>query len=111
MKRRMFYFITSVCVMAICHHGSWSLETNAPSINETYFDVRGGVDNCRIKFEKQKTGRIAYLGGSITTMKGWRELTYDLFQKRFPETTFEFIDAGIGGTNSTLGAFRFEEDV
>ncbi|MBN2327322.1 MAG: SGNH/GDSL hydrolase family protein [Candidatus Omnitrophica bacterium] len=110
MNRRMVYFMAVLCVFSLCRSSSFSAEAPASSISEPFFDVRGGVDNCRIKFMQQKTGRIAYLGGSITTMKGWRELTYDLFKKRFPETNFEFIDAGIGGTNSTLGAFRFEED-
>lgn len=75
------------------------------------FEVRGGLDNCRLRFLQEKQGRIAYLGGSITTMQGWRDLTYNLFKTRFPETQFDFINAGIGGTNSTLGAFRFESDV
>ena len=76
-----------------------------------FFEVRGGLENCRIRFERDKEGRVAYLGGSITTMKGWRELTYDMLEAWFPDTTFDFINAGIGGTNSTLGAFRFKEDV
>jgi len=76
-----------------------------------FFDVRGGLENCRQVFLNEKRGRVAYLGGSITTMQGWRELTYDLLRKRFPQTAFDFINAGIGGTNSTFGAFRFEDDV
>jgi len=75
------------------------------------YRVRGGLDHCRITFTQKKQGRVAYLGGSITTMPGWRDLTYDLLKARFPETEFEFIDAGIGGTDSTLGAFRLEHDV
>jgi sialidase-1 len=73
--------------------------------------LRGGLDNCRIVFDGKKQGRVAYLGGSITASAGWRDLTYDLLKKRFPETTFDFINAGVGGTNSTYGSFRLEEDV
>lgn len=75
------------------------------------FEMRSSIDNCRLKFTQTKQGRVAFLGGSITAMSGWRDLTCDMLRKRFPETTFDFINAGIGGTNSTLGAFRLEQDV
>lgn len=77
----------------------------------SYFQVRGGLENARVRFIQEKQGRVAFLGGSITTMPGWRDLTCEMLKKRFPETAFDFINAGIGGTNSTLGAFRFEQDV
>ncbi len=80
-------------------------------VSGSFFELRGGIDNCRSIFQNEKRGRVVFLGGSITTMKGWRDLTCDMLRKQFSETTFDFIDAGIGGTNSTLGAFRFEQDV
>lgn len=76
-----------------------------------YFELRDGLANCRIKFEREKTGRIAFLGGSITAMNGWRNHTIEYFQKRFPETKFEFISAGIGSLGSVPHAFRLERDV
>lgn len=82
-----------------------------PPIKQDLFQVRGGLDNCRLRFLQEKRGRVAFLGGSITTMPGWRDLTCEMLKKRFPETQFDFINAGIGGTNSTLGAFRLEPDV
>ncbi len=78
---------------------------------QNLFEVRGGIENCRVTFAQEKKGRIAYLGGSITAAPGWRDLTYDMFKARFPEVEFDFVNAGIGGTNSTLGAFRLEEEV
>jgi lysophospholipase L1-like esterase len=83
----------------------------AQPVDDSYFEIRGALDNCRIKFINDKQGRVVYLGGSITTMKGWRDHTYDMLKQAFPDTKFDFINAGIGGTNSTLGAFRFEDDV
>ena len=56
-------------------------------------------------------GRVAFLGGSITCAPGWRVWTSRAIQERFPDTQFEFINAGIGGTNSTFGAFRLGRDV
>ena len=38
-----------------------------------YFSLRGGLNQCREKFEREKTGRVAFLGGSITAAPGWRD--------------------------------------
>lgn len=76
-----------------------------------YFVLRNGLANSRIKFEREKTGRVAFLGGSITAMKGWRELVCQELQRRFPQTTFDFVNAGISSMGSTPGAFRFSRDV
>ncbi|HOX37169.1 MAG TPA: SGNH/GDSL hydrolase family protein [Candidatus Brocadiia bacterium] len=105
--------ITSVFLFA-ARAGTEAETPVSPALSlkeKTYFEVRGGLDNCRAVFLNTKKGRVAYLGGSITTMGGWRDLTYDILRKQFPQTEFDFINAGIGGTNSTLGAIRFEEDV
>ena len=56
-------------------------------------------------------GRVAFLGGSITYNPGWREMVCDYLQKRFPQTTFQFINAGIPSTGSTPGAMRLVRDV
>ena len=76
-----------------------------------YFTLRGGLANCRVKFEREKTGRVAFMGGSITEMKGWREMVCEELQRRFPSTKFDFIAAGISSTGSTPGAFRLLRDV
>lgn len=72
---------------------------------------RGSVDNCRIQFEHDKKGRVAFIGGSITEMNGYRPMVCESLRKRFPETEFTFIDAGISSTCSTTGAFRLDSDV
>lgn len=76
-----------------------------------YFELRDGLANCRLKFQREKTGRIAFLGGSITAMNGWRQHTMQYFEKAFPETQFEFIAAGISSLGSVPHAFRLERDV
>ncbi len=76
-----------------------------------YHHLRGGLDNYRISFEQEKKGRVAFLGGSITYNPGWRDSICQYLQKRFPETHFEFIAAGIPSLGSTPGAFRLERDV
>jgi lysophospholipase L1-like esterase len=74
-------------------------------------ELRGSLDNSRMLFLKEKKGTVAFFGGSITEMNGYRPMVCDILQKRFPETTFKFIDAGIGSTTSITGAFRLARDV
>ena len=76
-----------------------------------WMSVRDGLDNCRLKFERDQQGRVVFLGGLITNMQGWRDLVCRELERRFPETTFDFINAGIPSTGSTPGAFRLQRDV
>ena len=73
--------------------------------------LRGGLQNARIQFEQKKTGRVAFIGGSITQMDGYRPMVSDWLRTRFPETKFEFINAGISSTDSQTGAFRLGDHV
>ncbi|MFT5088882.1 MAG: sialidase-1 [Candidatus Latescibacterota bacterium] len=73
--------------------------------------MRDGLNNSRLVFEQTGKGRVVFLGGSITNMKGWKELVSADLQRRFPQTEFEFINAGIPSTGSTPGAFRLKRDV
>src|SRR5690554_4187735 len=61
-------------------------------------------------FQKGK-GDVAFLGGSITEMDGYRPMVCEFLTQKFPETQFNFIDAGIASTCSDVGAFRLETDV
>jgi sialidase-1 len=76
-----------------------------------YLVLRGGLNNCRTRFEREKQGRVAFLGGSITAAPGWRDQVCDDLKRRFPQTEFEFINAGIPSLGSTPGAFRLQRDV
>lgn len=76
-----------------------------------HINYRGNLNNSRLIFEKDKVGRVAFLGGSITEMRGWHNTIIDELKRRFPSTKFDFIHAGIGSTGSTPGAFRMGKDV
>lgn len=76
-----------------------------------HHQLRKGLQNAQLRFEREKFGRVAFLGGSITYNPGWRDSIYAYLQRRFPETEFEFIAAGIPSMGSTPGAFRLERDV
>jgi lysophospholipase L1-like esterase len=73
--------------------------------------LRGSLDNARVKFELDKRGHVAFMGGSITEMNGYRPMVCEILKKRFPRTEFTFTDAGIASTCSTTGAFRLARDV
>jgi lysophospholipase L1-like esterase len=73
--------------------------------------ARGSYANSQLQFEKNKTGRVAFMGGSITQMNGYRPMVAALLQKRFPKTKFDFVNAGISSTCSTTGAFRLQSEV
>lgn len=73
--------------------------------------MRGSLENARIRFERTGKGHVAFIGGSITEMNGYRPLVCDLLKRRFPGTHFEFTNAGISSTCSTTGAFRLDADV
>lgn len=86
-------------------------EVNPKLDSRNYHTMRNKLHNAQMVFEREKKGRVAFLGGSITQGGGWRDSICDYLQKRFPETKFEFIAAGISSMGSTPGAFRFERDV
>lgn len=68
--------------------------------------ARDGVGHLMEKIRAKKEITVAYLGGSITAMNGWRNLTTDWLRKTYPEAKFKEIHAAIGGTGSNLGVFR-----
>ncbi len=74
------------------------------------FEVRKGIGNVIEKIKAGKEIKIAYLGGSITEMDGWRRLSREWLAKEYPNAKFTEIHAAIGGTGSDLGVFRFEHD-
>ena len=72
---------------------------------------RQGLKNSYLKFTKDKKGRVAFMGGSITEHGAWRDKICSYLKTKFPDTEFEFINAGISSTGSTPGAFRLVQDV
>ena len=105
-----------------CNHHPHSLEDPEPVVDflkryaPGYSDrqdihLRGNLDNAMYAMTVRKKACVAFLGGSITEMRGWRDMIKEDLTQRFPETEFNFIDAGIASLGSTPHAFRFENDV
>lgn len=89
----------------------YSVEQAQPISSEQFHQLRYGIKNAQKAFEETKKGRIAFLGGSITQNGGWRDSLMAYFVRKFPETNFEFIPAGIASMGSTPAAFRLERDI
>jgi hypothetical protein len=82
-----------------------------PRSPDRCFVIRGSLSNSRIRVEREKKARVAFLGGSITEANGWRVFTGEWLRKRFPDTQFDFVNAGISSTDSTLAPFRMKDTV
>lgn len=97
-------FVATLCIIyATLCSGAESLIRNV--------QARGNLDNARAVFESTKKGHVAFMGGSITEMNGYRPMVCEILKQRFPATQFTFTDAGIASTCSTTGAFRLDRDV
>jgi len=81
--------------------------------------MRRGLPRMNEKLQRNELIRVAFLGGSITEGAGasdsdvtsWRARTGQYLQSVYAAHSFQFINAGVGGTNSTLGAHRLQEHV
>ena len=73
--------------------------------------ARCSFSNSLAAFKKNENARVAFMGGSITEMNGYRPMVAKWLEERFPKTKFDFINAGISSTCSTTGAFRLQRDV
>ena len=82
-----------------------------PEISASKIHLRGSLSNCKLVFEQAGKGHVAFIGGSITYMNGYRPMVCDLLQHKFPNTEFQFTNAGISSTCSTTGAHRLTRDV
>ncbi len=72
--------------------------------------VRDGAGHFLAKLKAGKTVTVAYLGGSITAMSGWRNMTSDWLRSANTNATVKEVHAAIGGTDSNLGVFRVGHD-
>jgi lysophospholipase L1-like esterase len=104
----MFNRLLVPCLLASLFVGPTTSKAAEPNRN---IIRRGSYTNSQIKFEREQKGHVAFIGGSITEMNGYRPLVCEDLQKRYPDTEFTFTAAGISSTCSTTGAFRLNRDV
>ena len=63
--------------------------------SEDYICHFGHLSNTSFCLTKNKKVTIAFLGGSITHMKGWRDLVSEKLKSQYPDVVFTIINAGI----------------
>ena len=96
-----------ICCLAAAAIASASCASDLPAAAIP----RMGLGNSRAVFETTGKGNVAFLGGSITEMKGYRPILMKSLEKRFPRVKFSFVSAGVSSTCADTGAFRVDEDV
>ena len=88
-----------------------TLQKGSPLPASDFHVLRSDFQHSFLKFKNEKKGVVAFMGGSITESDGWRNKVCQYLKEKFPETAFEFINAGIASTGSTPGAFRLPSEV
>lgn len=79
--------------------------------SESFHTQRENFDDLFQRLNNGGEVRVVFLGGSITYNPGWRDSVSNYLSRKFPATSFDFINAGIPSMGSVPGAFRFERDV
>jgi pimeloyl-ACP methyl ester carboxylesterase len=89
------------------------MERNAANLPDPddYFVLRGSLSRSLQRLQSGPEARVAFLGGSITANPGWREQIMAYLRQKFPQTSFDFMNAGIPSMGSVPGAFRLARDV
>ena len=113
MQRRLLYAESVMLLVLILCYGSAQGQGLLP------IQERNGLINAFARMKAGKPTTIAYFGGSITEGAGasdanktcWRAQTTAWFRRQYPKTAITEINAAIGVTGSTLGAFRLQRDV
>ena len=101
----------SAVLAAVALGGTALAESGGPG---TYFVPPKGTANVTADVAARvgaarKT--VAFLGGSITEMNGFRPRVMKALRAKYPQIDFVEIAAGLSSTCSDAGAFRLEEDV
>lgn len=96
----------------------FTLKKNVPVITVSDFydakecNVRKGIPHFFSKLQQSKELTIAFIGGSITQGgHGYRTQVAAYIQSLNPNGKYKWINAGVSGTGSDLGACRLNEQV
>lgn len=91
---------------------------DAPEIKVSNFNdprelvMRNGLPNFFGKLRAGKPVTVAFIGGSVTQMDNkYRNQTAKYLQSLYPTVKMKFINAGVSGTGTDLGAARLYDQV
>lgn len=82
-----------------------------PLTYDPYIETGNGLKKSFAAISVKKHLTVAFLGGSITNMQGWRNKVDTFLREAYPATQFRFINAGIPSLGSLPHAFRLQRDV
>lgn len=111
MKNMLKPFATAALLLCAQPPASCAAPAYAGPVAAQEFHARSGIGHFMEKVRAGGPVKVAYFGGSITEMDGWRRLSLEWLRARHPSCGFSEIAAAIGGTGSPLGAYRFGQDV
>ncbi len=103
--------LTSTIALMIVLFAVMAQAADQPAFDGRNVQIRDSLRNSEVVFTTTDKGHVAFIGGSITEMNGYRPLLATALQKTFPQTKFTFTAAGIASTCSTTGAHRLKDDV
>jgi hypothetical protein len=72
---------------------------------------RGGIPRFLRKADKKERLTIGFLGASITGVRGWRNRTFGMICRRFPQCTFSELNAARGAESILSALHRIQSDV
>jgi len=79
--------------------------------SEDYIKRYGDLGNTRYRIKTEKSANVVFFGGSITHNPGWRDKVSEYLQQTYPDTKFNFLNAGIPSLGSLPHTFRITQDV
>jgi len=109
--RKLFY---ALCLVTACNLNAAAKQVSVVKDSlksETYITRYGNLNNVVYQIKDKKNANIVFFGGSITNMVGWRDKVCKYLSDTYPDTHFNFINAGIPSLGSLPHAFRMEKDV
>ena len=103
-------FRSSAISLALAWAGVAAVAEPRASLEPTA-GMAGSVSGVHAQTNAAVCRTVAFLGGSITEMDGYRPLVMKALRERYPAVAFSEIAAGLASTCSDAGAFRLDEDV
>ncbi len=102
---KFILFCSLFCTVSTVALGRGTIES------DTFFKIRGSLNKSRNQFESSHKGNVAFLGGSITEMDGWREMISNYLVACFPDVKMNILNAAIPSLGSLAHTFRFQLDI
>ncbi len=105
------FIVILTCIFAFSEKIHAQKINPTPLNSENFIDRNASINNTLYRIKKEKKATVAFMGGSITHMKGWKEMVSNYLVTAFPDTKFTFIEAAIPSLGSVAHSFRLNTDL